>query len=97
MLCATSAGRSSAGSGKTCTTLRSCGAGWSERSNGACEPPESTDAPPSPAKLHLYVGRESTKWGVSKKVGRESTKWGVSKKVGRHQGGAVPQPDNPWS
>ena len=36
----TSAGRSSAGSGKTSTTPRSCGAGWSGRSNGACALPE---------------------------------------------------------
>jgi hypothetical protein len=81
---AISAGRSSAGCGKTCTSLRSCGAGLSARSSGACEPPESADAPPSHSTLHLYVGRESTKWGVTKKAARQ-------------QGGAVPQPNNPWS
>jgi Transcriptional regulator, AbiEi antitoxin len=46
MRCAISAGRSSAGSGRTSITPRICGAAWNARSRGVCGRPEEPDAPP---------------------------------------------------
>ena len=46
MRCAISAGRSSAGSGRTSITPRICGAAWNAHSRGVCGLPEEPDAPP---------------------------------------------------
>ena len=60
---ATWVGRSSAGSGRTCTTLRSCGYGWSGRSSGASEPPDLL--PP-----HFLAPRPPIRGASTVKVGR---------------------------
>jgi hypothetical protein len=56
----TSAGRSSAGCGKTSTTRRSCDAGWSGRSKGVSELGEFLPTP------HLRPRCATSMWGVSR-------------------------------